>query len=103
VTIGSGVTVQGSGALGNNYGNGGWVNNGTILNNTAGTLTINPTNFTNNGAMSVTAGIINASGTNFVQSGSIEVAAGTTFTRTTGFTNNGTLSARVRSIWARPR
>jgi len=40
VTIGSGVTVQGNGTISHQYGGGGWVNNGIILNNTATTLMI---------------------------------------------------------------
>jgi filamentous hemagglutinin family protein len=109
VTIANGVTVQGSGTLTQNY-SGGWVNNGTILNNTANTLTINPATFTNNGALSATsgttsvsattftnsgavsaaAGTMTVSSTNFTQTGTIDVAAGATFSRTAGFTNAGT-------------
>jgi len=95
VTIGSGVTVQGSGALGNNYGNGGWVNNGTILNNTAGMLTISPTNFTNNGALNATSGTLNISPTTFTNSasGTISYGAGTVGTiNPTNFSNAGALT-----------
>jgi hypothetical protein len=94
VTIASGVTVQGYGSLPVYYGGGGWVNNGTIIGNTAGqTLTIGTTNFTNNNVMSATAGTLNVSSTTFTTSATsdILIGNGATFMRVAGFTNAGTL------------
>jgi hypothetical protein len=78
VTIGNGVTVQGRGALSNNNANGAWINNGTILNDTTGTLTISPTTFTNNGTIRSSAGVIKIvrPGTTWTNHGLIEVGAG---------------------------
>ena len=94
VTIASGVTVQGSGSLSQSQAGGGWINNGTVLNNTSGTLTINPANFTNNGQVRSAAGNITITPTNFTQAGTI-VNNGTgtiNINPGTAWTNNGSIS-----------
>ncbi|MDD2685528.1 MAG: filamentous hemagglutinin N-terminal domain-containing protein, partial [Gallionella sp.] len=95
VTIANGVTVRGSGSLSQIYGSGGWINNGVIENNTAGTLNINPTNFTNNGVMSVTAGTMTISPTNFTNTatGTITSSGASTLNITpTNLSNAGSIT-----------
>jgi fibronectin-binding autotransporter adhesin len=95
VTIGSGVTVAGNGGFYDYYGGSGWVNNGTIVNDTTGYLYLSPSNFTNNGKIENTSsGYLYIQPTNFTQGGTISVANGgrINILPFNAWTNNGTLA-----------
>ncbi|MBI4693232.1 MAG: hypothetical protein HY749_04345, partial [Gammaproteobacteria bacterium] len=89
-TIGQGVTVQGSGTISSCCaGSGTILNNGTILANNGGTLTVSPTTFTNSGTVSATSGTLNIVPTTFNSAGAIVVAGGTLGITPTNVWTNG--------------
>jgi filamentous hemagglutinin family protein len=120
VTIGSGVTLKGYGTLGTNFSGGGWINDGSIEATTASTLTITPTNFTNNGmvkattgGVTITPGNLTLGATSVMQAngniltispsnawnsaGTIQTGAGTITTNNASFINTGTHYCPVKS------
>ncbi|MFN9281865.1 MAG: filamentous hemagglutinin N-terminal domain-containing protein, partial [Betaproteobacteria bacterium] len=94
LTVGSGITVRGYGAIYPYDSNSPTLLvNGTLQADTAGqTLLVNPGTLVNNGVLKVSAGTLAvAADTTLTQSGILEVASSSTFAKAGGFTNTGTI------------
>ncbi len=96
LTIASGVTIAGSGQIGDGLSANTITNNGDILANTNQTLSINPNSFNNNGTLSVYSGeiLVNPgnSASAWTNAGLIEISSAATFgLNGQDLINNGTV------------